>query len=54
MNSLEEVFSYTKEMMSHKIKTMEGSHFKRAIQKIDDYIKDKAYDTTPVRDKKVP
>ena len=45
MNSLEEVFSYTKEMMSHKIKTMEGSHFKRAIQKIDDYIKDKAYDS---------
>ena len=38
MNRLEKSFSYTKEMMAHKIKTMEGSHFKRAIQKIDDYI----------------
>lgn len=32
-------------MMSHKIKTMEKSHFKRATQKIDNYIKDNAYDT---------
>lgn len=32
-------------MMSHKIKTMEESHFKRATQKIDNYIKGNAYDT---------
>lgn len=31
--------------MSHKIKTMEESHFKRATQKIDNYIKGNAYDT---------
>ena len=45
MNSLEKSFSYTKEMMAHKIKTMEESHFKRATQKIDNYIKGNAYDT---------
>ena len=45
MNSLEEAFSYTKEMMSHKIKTMEGSHFKQEVQEINNYLENNTHRT---------
>ena len=45
MNSLEEAFSYTKEMMSHKIKTMEGSHFKQEVQEINNYLENDTHRT---------
>ena len=45
MNSLEKSFSYTKEMMAHKIKTMEESHFKQEVREINDYLENAAHRT---------
>lgn len=45
MQNLESSFSYTKEMISHKIKTMGETHFKQELSEIDNYLRNESHRT---------